>query len=143
MVSATWKTRADLGLERPETAPLSVYVLKTRSELLRNAICKAHELSKDLRASVVVVAAQVVPYPRGIDDSPVAKEFVESRLREEAGRAEILILFCRDREQAFAEALPKGSLVVLGGRKRRWKTAEDSLAKRLRAAGHQVVMVYA
>jgi hypothetical protein len=143
MISPTLK-HAESGIDRPESAPFSVFVLQTRPALCKAAIRKARELSRDLRARVVVVAAQVVPYPRDVQDPPVASDFSEARVRRETGIVEdIMILLCRDPEQAFVETLPKGSLVVLGARKRWWKTAEDSLAKRLRDAGHQVVVAYA
>ena len=53
------------------------------------------------------------------------------------------MVLCRDPHQAYLETLPQGSLVVMGARKRWWNTAEDFLAKRLRARGHSVILVYA
>jgi len=144
MASSAWKHISDVGIEGPDTEPLSVFVLQTKPGLLAGAIHKARELSRDLRARVVVMAAAAVPYARDVQDPPVSCDFTADRLRKEAGVAEdILMLLCRDPEQAFMETLPKESLVVLGARKRWWKTAEDSLAQHLRDAGHQVVMVYA
>src|SRR5258708_7258909 len=51
----------------------------------------------------------------------------------------VRICLCRDSEQLLAEALPPRSLIVIGGRKRWWRTAEQALASRLRRRGHEII----
>jgi hypothetical protein len=50
---------------------------------------------------------------------------------------------CRDRLETLKSVLNPRSLVVMSGRKRWWPTAEKSLAKTLRRAGHEVIFTEA
>ena len=52
----------------------------------------------------------------------------------------VRIYLCRDRWQALEQALRPRSVVVIGGRKRWWPTRESRLARRLRRAGHEVIL---
>ena len=51
----------------------------------------------------------------------------------------MLIYLCRDRVETLTAVLSPHSLVVIGGRKRWWPTAEKRLARKLRRAGHEVI----
>jgi hypothetical protein len=46
---------------------------------------------------------------------------------------------CQNRSQMLEELLSPGSIVVLGGKRHWWQTAESRLAQRLRSAGHTVL----
>jgi len=52
----------------------------------------------------------------------------------------VSIYLCREPLETLASVLKPHSLVVVGGRKRWWPTAEKRLAAKLRRLGHQVVV---
>ena len=49
---------------------------------------------------------------------------------------------CSNRLQMLQEALAPGSIVVLGSACRRWPTFESRLARKLREAGHDVLLSF-
>lgn len=132
-----------LGSVGAEADTLKVTVVYTSDQATLSAMQKAAVLAASLHARLTLVYPQIVPFPRPVTSSPVLAEFTERRLRKIAGQVpvdtEIHICLCRDREDALAAALKPGSVVVLGGRKRWWPTAEKSLARKLRSAGHEVI----
>jgi hypothetical protein len=50
------------------------------------------------------------------------------------------ICHCRDRMDALNTELAPSSIVVIGGKPGWWPTAERRIAKKLRNAGHHVIM---
>lgn len=126
-----------------EDDTLKVTVVYTSDQATLSAMQKAAVLAGSLHARLTLVYPQIVPYPRPVTSSPVLPEFTESRLRKIAGQipvdTEIHVCLCRDPEDALAATLRPRSVVVLGGHKRWWPTAEKSLARKLRRAGHEVI----
>ena len=59
---------------------------------------------------------------------------------ESAVDTTVRFYLCRDRDETLARVLRPHSLVVIGGKKRWWPTAESRMAKRLRKLGHEVVL---
>jgi hypothetical protein len=101
---------------------------------------------------VTLVATQVVPYPRLLDDPPVAGEFNENRLRAIAIKCgvdtSIQIYLCRDRMEAILSVVQPGSIAVLRGRRSKWLprwlsrwwiSKDERLARRLRQRGCEVM----
>jgi hypothetical protein len=84
-----------------------------------------------------------VPYPAPLERPPVLLEFSERRFRDLAGHSPVettvRIYLCRDRWEALNRILKPGSLVIIGGRRRWWPTAESRLARRLHRNGQEVV----
>ena len=78
------------------------------------------------------------------DDPVVPRSFyerqLEDSLRQTCVEATISILLCRDCTQALIAVVPPHSIVVIGTRRRWWRTVEDRLATSLRLAGHDVVL---
>lgn len=122
---------------------LEIEVIFTTPESTRTALQAASRLTHDLNAQVRLVAAQVVPYPVSLSRPPVPVEWTERHLRALAAEASVpatvQVYLCRDQRQTLADFLRPGSLVVLGGRRRWWPTAEQRLARWLQARGHSVV----
>jgi hypothetical protein len=122
---------------------LAVEVIFTSTESTRAALEAASRLTRDLDAQVRLVAAQVVPYPVSLSRPTVPVEWTERHLRALAAAASVpahvQVYLCRDQRQALADFLRPGSLVVLGGRRRWWPTAEQRLGRWLQARGHSVV----
>ena len=126
-----------------EDDTLKVTVVYTSDQATLSAMQKAAMLAGSLQARLTLVYPEIVPFPRPVTSPPVLPDFTERRLRTIASQVavdtEIHICLCRDREDALAATLRPRSLVVLGGRKRWWPTAEKSLARKLRRAGHEVI----
>jgi hypothetical protein len=86
----------------------------------------------------------VVPYPLPLESPPVLVEFNEKRFRVIASQSpvetKVQIYLCRDQFEALTLVLNPASVVVLGGPKRWWPTQERRLARKLRKAGHEVIL---
>lgn len=124
-------------------ASLNIHVVFTTVDATLLALRKAAHLASRLAARVTLIVPQVVPYPLPLESPPVLLDWNERRFRliteESPVETTVQIYLCRDRGQTLCGALKPGSLVVLGGRKRWWPTAESRLARRLRKAGHEVI----
>lgn len=126
-----------------EDDTLKVTVVYTSDQATLSAMQKAAVLAGSLHARINLVCPQIVPFPRPVTSPPVLPEFTERRLRTIASQipvdTDIRVCLCRDPEDALAATLRPRSVVVLGGRKRWWPTAEKRLAWKLRRAGHEVI----
>jgi len=124
---------------------LRVSVVFTQIEPTLEALREAGKLASRFNASLTLVVAQIVPYPLPLSSPPILLGFNERRFRVVAGQSSVAttvrIYLCRDREEMLKDVLAPHSLVVMGGRKRWWPTAETRLAWTLRRAGHEVVLV--
>jgi len=107
------------------------------------ALRKAGDLANRLSGRITLVVPQVVPYPLPLTSPPVLLDWNEKRFRviasESPVETTVLIYLCRDRLKTLTTELSSRSLVVVGGRKRWWPTAEKRLARKLRRAGHEVL----
>jgi hypothetical protein len=56
-------------------------------------------------------------------------------------QAEIQVCLCRQPLDAVISVLKPHSLVLLGGRKRLWRTRDDILAKQMQRRGYEVILV--
>ena len=148
--SPTFEKRLTLG--RKHQAParleesehqLDVSVVFTSAEATSAALRHAGALADRLNARIRLVAPQVVPYHLPLESPPVLLDFSEHRLleiaRESPVETTIQIYLCRDAWEALKNVLAPHSLVVIGGKRRWWRTREESLARRLHRAGHEVV----
>lgn len=140
--AATWETSPGFAAE-----PLEVNVIFTDPQAtaaaLRFAQAFAHELGARIRLSAVIA----VPHQLPLDHPAVSVAFLQENLRKLASRAAdgfdptIHLYLCRDRVSALSQVLKPNSVVVLGGRKHWWPTAESKLARALGAKGHRVIFV--
>jgi hypothetical protein len=123
---------------------LNIFVPFTSTGSTLVALREAGKLADSLGARITVFVPQVVPYPLPLENPPVLVEFNEKRFRLIASQSSVEttvhILLCRDKVRTLASVLKRGSIVVLGGRKRCWwPTREEVLARGLRRAGHEVI----
>jgi hypothetical protein len=125
-------------------ARLNISVIFTSVEPTLAALRKAGALASSLGARITIFAPQVVPYPLPLESPPVLLDWSERRFSVIAAASpvetSVCIYLCRDRAAALRDALKPRSVVVIGGR-RGWRpfSAEKSLARRLRRAGHEVI----
>ncbi len=123
---------------------LNVSVVFTSVRPTLAALKRAGVLASHLGAHITIVVPQVVPYPLPTANPPVLQGWNERRFRLFASASPVetavLIYLCRDRLETLTAVLPARSLVVIGGRKRWWPTAERKLARHLRREGHEVIL---
>ena len=112
------------------------------------ALKTAGSLARDLGACIRVRAAIAVPYALPLDRPPVSADFIEEllsdlvcRLDLDAFEPSVHLYQCRDQVETLLHVLSPNSLVVIGGRKHWWPTAERRVAKALRSKGHRVVFI--
>jgi hypothetical protein len=123
---------------------LNISVVFTSVETTLAALKEAGSLASRLGARITLVVPQVVPYPLPLASPPVLVDWNEKRFhvlaKESPVETTVQIYLCRDRTEALMKALKPQSLVVIGGYARRWwPTKEQTLAKALRRAGHEVI----
>ena len=138
--------------DRPQTPPLveaeprlNIEVVFTSVEATLVALRRAADLANRLAARITLVVPQVVPNPLPLESPPVLLDWNERRFRVIAEESQVemtvQIYLCRDRVQALCALVKPRSVVVLGGRKAWWPTPETRLARKLRRAGHEVILV--
>jgi hypothetical protein len=124
---------------------LSVFVVFTSVNWTLKALERAREIARPLEANIAVIAIQVVPYPLPLDRPPVPMEFVVSRFGERAGefseRTKVSAYLCRDPLEALKRILNPDCPAVMGIRKRWWPTRDERLARKLRRAGYDIILV--
>ena len=127
---------------------LEVSVIFTDAPGTLAALRAAGTLADGLGTRIKLVVPLAVPYAFPLDRPPVPVAFTEKLLLDLACRAvqafletAICLYLCRDRLQTLLEVLEPHSLVVIGGRKHWWPTAETRLAQALRSKGHQGVFI--
>jgi hypothetical protein len=129
--------------ERDRT--MDIVVVFTSMEPTLRALKQAGALAHRLDLRVKLVVPQIVPYPLPLTSPPVLLDFNERRFFAVASESHVettvCIYLCRDRWDALELVLQSHSLVIIGGRKRWWPTAEAWLARGLRRAGHEVIVV--
>jgi hypothetical protein len=128
----------------PESQP-EVFVFFTSQEQTLKALKKAGDLARPIGARIVVLVAQIVPYPLPLDKPPVRLKFIIRRFETIASqypvKTEVRVYLCRDQLEMLKRTLSSNSPVVIGTRKRWWPTREARLARKLRRAGHEVILV--
>ena len=127
---------------------LNVVVIFTSVRATVAALRKAGGLASHLNSRITLIVPQVVPYPLSLGEPPVLKAWNERRFRvlanESPVETSVRIYLCRDRFELLPSVLEPRSLVVVGGSKGRWwPRPEKRLARMLRRAGHEVVVVEA
>ena len=123
---------------------LNISVVFTSVESTLAALKEAGTMANSLGARITLLVPQVVPHPLPLESPPVLVQFNESRFRVIAGQSpvetRVHVYLCRDRFQTLTSVLGPGSIVVLGGRRRRWwPTRDEALAKDLKRAGCEVI----
>jgi len=124
---------------------LNVAVVFTSVDSTLAALKEAGALANSLGARIRLVVPQVVPYPLPLESPPILVDFNENRFRVMASESpvetSVQVYLCRDRVETLLHMLGPSSLVVIGGRKKWWPTSEKLMARRLRQAGHKVILM--
>ena len=130
------------------SGPLAVNVIFTDLQATAAALRCAQSFARELGSRIHLRAAIAVPFQIPLDQPAVSVAFLRESLRRAASQLEgdafdrtIHLYLCRDRVRALLRVLRPNSLVLIGGRKHWWPTAESRLACALRAKGHRVIFV--
>ena len=137
---------------KPDTGfahgPLEVNVIFTDQASTAAALAFAQSLARDLGARIHLRFPVAVPFQLPLERPGVSVPFLQEQLRKVLADLEkdgfdprAHLYLCRDRVRALQQSLKPNSLVVIGGRKRWWPTAESRIARALRAKGHWVICV--
>jgi hypothetical protein len=131
-------------LAEETSSTLNISVVFTSVNATLGALKEAASLASNLGGRITLLVPQIVPYPLPLADPPVLSDFSERRLRVIASNCRVetsvSVYLCRDPVETLKCVLKPHSLVVVGSRKRWWPTAEKRLARKLRSAGHEVVV---
>ena len=123
---------------------LDISVVFTSVEPTLEALKEAGNLASTLGGRITLIVPQIVPYPLPLSSPPVLVDFNERRLRVIASHARVetrvCIYLCRDPLETLQSVLKPRALVVVGCRKRWWRTPERRLAAKLRRSGYEVVV---
>jgi len=124
-------------------ADLHISVVFTSVASTLAALRRAGTMAENLSARITLLVPQVVPFPLPLQSPPVLLDWNERRFRVIANETPVVttvqIYLCRDRVEALRTVLRPHSIVVVGGRRRWWPTAESRLARYLRQQGHEVI----
>ena len=128
-----------------QTAPFEVVVLFTGIRETAVALRKAVELTGKLDACITILAPHVSPYPLPLEAPSVSLDHLrktfESLAKDQPVEVRVVIGLCRDSGQFLQHALRPGSTVVMHVEQRWLLSRGNRTARRLRALGHNVVLV--
>ena len=138
-----WRRDFEAGLDAETRLEVAVVFTSIRPTMA--ALGKAAALAGSLNGRITMIVPQVVPYHLPLRQAAEVREWNERRFRvlaeEVKVETQVRICLCRDRAEALRQVLAPASVVVLGGAKSWWPTREKRLAKALRAAGHEVILI--
>lgn len=116
------------------------------TRLTRRVLQRVRELAGGLDAQVRLVAVHTAPYPREFHCPTATHGFLVEQLVGLASECplpvESEVVLARTHADGYRHALDPESLVVVGSRKRLWRTDEEKLARALAADGHRVALLH-
>lgn len=129
-----------------DAGPLEVVVPYTTPEITARVVESAAALTAGLDVKLKFVAVYVAPYPAELRCPAAMEGHLTVRLTELAERTTLPsclhLVVSRDRSEGFRETLRSGSVVLMGSRKRLWRTREEKLARDLTRQGHHVSLIH-
>jgi hypothetical protein len=137
-----------LGLtERGQgTDSAEIVVLHTGAKLTPSAVTAATKLTEGLNFHLVLIAVHIVPYPLQLGVLAVVQKHLESELLRAAEASPLpvtaRIVFARDMTEAFRQSVKPESLVVIGSRKRWWRTQSEKWARELARGGFRTALIH-
>jgi hypothetical protein len=141
------KLRIEPGaLEQASDAELELVVPYTAPAVTRAVLARVESLTAGLNARILLVAVHAVPYATTFGCPSSTHAFLVEQLVELSAECRLpvnaQVVLARSREDGLQYALKPGSTVLVGSPRRRWRTAEERLARRLAEDGNEVVLVY-
>jgi hypothetical protein len=123
---------------------LAIHVIATTDRGTRAALAAARTYATDLNARVVLLVPHVVPYAQPLEHPADSPQCAGERFRGTADAlgldATVRVCVCRSVSDVMT-LLPPEALVLVGGRRRWWRTREDRLARTLTLRGCRALLV--
>jgi hypothetical protein len=128
------------------SAEMEIVVPYTEWSVTDALLKRAAEFTAGLNARVTLVAVHTVPYPATFGCPTAVHAHLVEQLVDLASRCPLPVtphvVLARDREEGFLFVLHPEATVLVGSRKRLWRTSEERLARTLARDGHKVVLVH-
>ena len=140
--------RIDPGsLDLPgDAAVMQVVVVHSEVSVTAAVLQRAAEWVSGLNARVLLVAVHTVPYPAAFASASASHAHLVGQLADLASQCSLAVtphvVMSRYREEGFRFVLPEESTVLVGTKKRLWRTPEERLASVLAKDGHKVVLFH-
>jgi hypothetical protein len=145
------RTRGQLRIEpgafeQASDAKLELVVPFTVPTVTQAVLERAESLTAGLNARISLVAVHSVPYASTFGCPSSTHAFLVEQLVELSAGCRLpvhaQVVLARSRDEGLQYVLRPGSTVLLGSRRRRWRTPEERLARKLAGDGNNVVLVY-
>jgi hypothetical protein len=125
---------------------MEVVVPYTGPETTAAVLERAAAFTAGLNARILLIAVHTLPYPAPFVCPTLVHAHLVEQLLDLAGRSPLAVqpqvVLVRDRTEGFRYALKPGSTVLVGSRRRVWRTEEEKLARALAADGHKVALIH-
>jgi hypothetical protein len=122
-----------------------VYVISTSINRTLIALEEASQLAKPLKSGIEILTVKTVSFAVPLNDPSVPFQFLVRRLKEMSARFPVRIkisaYLCRNQLEALKRVLNRNCPIVMGVRKRWWPTRDERVARKLRGAGYNVILV--
>jgi hypothetical protein len=145
-------TRGELQIDPPaleiggQCAPIEIVIPFTEWAVTEAVLTRAVAFAEKLNASLTLIAVHAVPYPMSFGCPALVHAHLVEQLVDLASRCPLpvnsQVVLARSRQEGFRYALKPESTVLLGTRRRLWKTPEQRLAAALANDGHHVALVH-
>lgn len=128
-----------------ETRQFELVIPELNARLTEAVLKNALGLSQGLNSKITILSVHALPYPLPLERSADAERRFAAKVKE-LSRATGLpltgrLVFARDTFAGFRHALSSNAIVLVGTRRRWWRTWEERIARALAAEGHNVALV--
>ena len=147
-MKARGELRIDPGtLERPgDEAVFQCVVVHSERSVTAAVLRRATELLSGLNARILLVAVHTVPFPAPLTGASASHAHLVEQLVDLASQCSLpvtpQVVLARYWEEGFRFVLREESTVLVGTRKRLWRTDEERLASTLANDGHKVALLH-
>jgi len=125
---------------------IEIVVPYTEWSVTEALLQQAPALTAGLNAKITLIAVHTVPYPMTFGCPASVHAHLVEQLMDLAQRCPLPVtphvVLARERQEGFLFVLPPEATVLVGSRKRPWRTSEERLARSLANVGHKVVLVH-
>jgi hypothetical protein len=146
------ETRGSLSIDpgniQPEaySSEIEVVVPYTDFVTTRAVLDRAAAMTAGLSARISLVAIHAIPYPADFGCPTAVHSFLVQQLVDLTSQCPLpvdaQVVLARTHEDGFRHVLKPQSTVLVGSRRRLWKTPEERMANALVQDGHKVVLIH-
>lgn len=123
---------------------LEIVIPDTHPAVTGKVLGTAAALARGLDAHITLICVRVIPWPAPVERSAAFQEQFARRVAEYAAKLHIRLsarlIFAREPHAAWA-CVSKHSVVLIGTRKRWWRTREEKLARDLARVGFRAAVI--